>query len=529
MTLVQGLRTDPAGDPRAGDPDRVVIRTVGIDVGSATYHLMISSVRLERRARELSSRFDVVGRDVLWSSPVRLTPYVDGDTIDVAAVEEAVRDGYLLAGVAPGEIDSGAVLLTGTALGRHNARALADRLAGRAGRFVCAAAGHHLEAVLAAHGSGAVELSAGGDGSVVNVDIGGGTTKLALAQGGKVQVTAAVAVGSRLLTWDTGRRLTRVERSVVAVGRQLGIPLGVGSVLTEAAETVVCGVLAAAVVQQLVGPPGPGRSAGDRLLTAPFPAPSGPFAVVLSGGVAEYLDQPPGGRGHGDLGPVLASAVMARLRAAGLADCVRPAAQRIRATVIGASQFSTQVSGSTVRVGDASLLPVHNLPVIRPPLPTGQTLRSDVIAEAFRRAIVARADEIGEGRALALAVGWEGSPEHGRLRALAEGLRDAIRSLDRPPELVVVTVDRDLGASLGRILVEETGADSPTLVCLDNLDLGALDYLDVGRPSLPANVVPVVVKSLLFDADRYSGPLAVDRTPVRGETRGRIDPGGAHA
>jgi ethanolamine utilization protein EutA len=50
------------------------------------------------------------------------------------------------------------------------------------GELVCASAGDHMEAMLAAHGSGAVAASAKGAGKrILNIDIGGATTKFAVA------------------------------------------------------------------------------------------------------------------------------------------------------------------------------------------------------------------------------------------------------------------------------------------------------------------------------------------------------------
>jgi ethanolamine utilization protein EutA len=285
-------RLVPAG---GGDSDRVEITTVGIDVGSATFHLSFSRVLLQRRAQELSTRYEVVARDTLWSSPVAFTPYCGGDdTIDADAVATAVTHSYQRAGVGPSAIDSGAVLLTGTALVRHNARALAERLAVDSGRFVCAAAGPHLEAILAAHGSGAVERSIAGP-AVVAVDVGGGTTKLALAVDGHVRATAALAVGARLVAWDSAGRLTRVEPSVVPAAEQAGVRLTLGGTLAAAPADRLCERMAQAVVEQiLMGGRGRGDAApgADLLLTGPFPAPAPPFAIVVSGGVAEYLDDP---------------------------------------------------------------------------------------------------------------------------------------------------------------------------------------------------------------------------------------------
>jgi ethanolamine utilization protein EutA len=64
---------------------------------------------------------------------------------------------------------------------------------------------------------------------------------------------------------------------------------------------------------------------------------------------------------------------------------------------------------------------------------------------------------------------------------------------------VVVLLDKDVAQTVGRILVTELGVTRP-LVCLDNLALDELDFVDVGRQLLPAGVYPVVVKSLLFAA-----------------------------
>ncbi|HWG64911.1 MAG TPA: ethanolamine ammonia-lyase reactivating factor EutA [Streptosporangiaceae bacterium] len=507
----------------AGDSDRVEITTVGIDVGSATFHLSFSRVRLERRAQELSTRFQIVGHEVLWSSPVAFTPYsAEGDTIDADAVAAAVRLSYTEAGIDPSVIDSGAVLLTGTALARHNARALAQRLAGDSGRFVCAAAGHHLEAILAAHGSGAVERSVAGP-PVVTVDVGGGSTKLALAVAGQVTATAALAVGSRLVAWDPAARLTRIEPSLAGVAEALGVDLALGHPMPSGATDRICEELARAVVRQLLAggqfpgvasatQPGAVASAtqpadvpranqagADLLLTDPFPAPLPPFTIVMSGGVAEYLDEPEIAEGHGDLGPHLARALRDQLAAAHLEPMLRRPGQRIRATVIGAAQFSTQVSGSTIQIGNEDVLPLHDVPVVRPRLDLRAGVDARHVADAIRRAIAERPEALGPSRPVAIGVAWEGPPAHGRLRALADGIHAASRDALAGASPVVVAVDRDLAASLGRILVEEAGMHGHCLLCLDNLDVGDLDHIDIGPLSKPANVVPVVVKSLLFD------------------------------
>jgi len=126
-----------------------VLRTVGIDIGSTTSHAMFARLRLQRLADSLSSRYVVVEREVLHRSPIVLTPYSAGNNIDAAALEAHIAGWYSSAGLAREDVDTGAVILTGAALEQDNARELADLFAGEGGKFVCATAGHALEATLA--------------------------------------------------------------------------------------------------------------------------------------------------------------------------------------------------------------------------------------------------------------------------------------------------------------------------------------------------------------------------------------------
>src|SRR5215467_11532358 len=205
--------------------DNVELTTVGIDIGSSTSHLMFARVHLQRLSAALSSRFVVVDRKILWQSPILLTPYRGDYTIDVDELAGFIGGCYSYAGIERDKVDSGAVILTGEALKRRNARAIADLFSEEAGKFVCASAGHHMECQMAAHGSGAIALSRGHSATLLNVDIGGGTTKLALIENGRILATCAIAVGGRLLVADDERGLTRIEPPAEEVARSLGIAL----------------------------------------------------------------------------------------------------------------------------------------------------------------------------------------------------------------------------------------------------------------------------------------------------------------
>ena len=228
---------DDAVNEVAWATDNVELMTVGIDIGSSTSHLMFSRVHLQRLGSALSSRFVVISRKVLWQSPIMLTPYLPDYTIDTDVLAEFFGGCYNYATIDPDDIDTGAVILTGEAIKRHNARAIADLFSEVSGKFVCASAGHHMECQMAAHGSGAVAMSKARGDTVINIDIGGGTTKLALIEKGEILATIAIAVGGRLIVEEDGKGMTRIEEPALEIARSLDLALELGQPLpTDAGE-----------------------------------------------------------------------------------------------------------------------------------------------------------------------------------------------------------------------------------------------------------------------------------------------------
>ena len=201
--------------------DHVTLVSVGIDIGSSGTQVIFSRINLRRYGEDLTSRYYVVSRETLYQSPVALTPYSSEERIDDAGLGKIIDDAYAGAGLHPDQIDTGAVILTGEALRRENAEGIAKILSEQGGEFVCATAGHHMESMLAAYGSGASRVSHDEDKRILNIDIGGGTTKLALVEKGHVIATAAVHIGGRLqVVDDEGPH--RAARS----GRALPCPAG---------------------------------------------------------------------------------------------------------------------------------------------------------------------------------------------------------------------------------------------------------------------------------------------------------------
>src|SRR5215475_14569766 len=199
------------------DEDQICV--VGVDIGSSTSHLVFSRIVLER----LDSRYVVTERETFYQSDILLTPYASADEIDADALGEFIRKQYESAMVDPDEIDAGALILTGVAVRRSNARRIGELFAAQAGKLVAVSAGDSLETVMAAYGSGAVARSIRDEAAVMNVDVGGGTAKIAVCRNGEVVAITAADVGARLVCLDADRRIVRLEEAGRGFAADLGL------------------------------------------------------------------------------------------------------------------------------------------------------------------------------------------------------------------------------------------------------------------------------------------------------------------
>jgi ethanolamine utilization protein EutA len=481
-------------DPEVEGLEWYKLRSVGIDIGSSTSHLMISCLTMRRRGSEHSTQFAVAEREVLYQSPVLLTPYVTSTRIDASALQEFFERSYGDAGAHPDDIDTGAVVITGEALKRENAREIASLFSQWGGTFVCVSAGPHHEALMAAHGSGAVALSERDRSTVLNVDIGGGTTKVSLIASGAVLHTEAFSVGARLVALGSDDRIVRLEPAARRMLRELGADLKLGDILDQRLQMRLAAMMADLVVGAVSGegalePLRRELSVTSADLTRP------PVRaidqIVISGGVSEYFASRDN-VSYGDLGAVLGSALRARLASSPWADRVVPASQGIRATVLGASQYVVQASGQTSYISDADVLPVRGLRTVK------ATLTAAAEPSAALRDALARHDLAVFSPGLALALSFDGVIGYPVLRRCAEAIVTIAATGDQRAPLFLL-LDVDLAHSLGGILKDELRWPG-TVVALDGIDTGDLDFVDIGRPIGVSGSLPVTVKSLVFPA-----------------------------
>jgi ethanolamine utilization protein EutA len=478
--------------------DHVTLVSVGIDIGSAGTQVIFSRINLRRLGEDLTSRYYVVSRETLHQSPVALTPYQSEERIDDAALGAIIDKAYAAAGLHPDEIDTGAVILTGEALRRENAAAIADVLARQGGEFVCATAGHHMEAMLAAYGSGAARVSSDEGKRILNVDIGGGTTKLAIVENGRVSATAAVHVGGRLQVVDDASRIVRLDPAGQYHAAQAGFIWNKGDGAAPAALDAVAETMADALVNVIAARPLPDAIA--RLYLTERIADLGCIdGMMFSGGVGEYVYGRED-RDFGDMGRRLGRALRRRIDAGALPWPLLPAGECIRATALGASEYSVQLSGNTSYISNpGALLPRRNLQVLQPQFACAEAIDPDALAGTIRGHFTAF--DIVEGATeVALALRWQGAPSHERLFAFAQGIRRALPNTIAQRHPLFIMLDGDVAQTLGAILREELGVESEILV-IDGVILWDFDYIDLGRIRLPSRTVPVTIKSLVFSQD----------------------------
>ena len=435
--------------------------SVGLDVGTTSTQMVVSELEVENRAGSFAvPELEIGSRRILYKSPVHFTPLISGELVDADRLRQLVDAEYAKAGISQSDVDTGAVIITGETSRKENAAAVLEVLSEHAGDFVVATAGPHLESVLAAKGAGAVGFSETTGKTVLHMDIGGGTSNLALIEQGKITATTCLNVGGRLVKIDEQGRLAYVSPVLEGLfDRKVGDYVNREAVLELARLLVQALEMAAGrrertqLLEKLMT-----AEAGSTWVDVPRDA-----VISFSGGVADCIDNQKPWLAYGDMGPELGRAIRESRLCQGE---FMLGAETIRATVIGAGCHSAQLSGSTVYLQNVQL-PMKNLPVVE------------------TAADLAALDGPG-----VLALEGIRSPGYGQVAVMAEELEGAFG--ERP---IYLALREDMAKALGQQLALRLGRDAQIL-CIDRVALKAGDYLDVGVPVGPA--LPVVVKTLIL-------------------------------
>ena len=433
--------------------------SVGLDVGTTSTQLVVSRLTVENRASSFAvPDMDITERTVLYKSPVYFTPLLDESHVDGAAIRAIVEQEYRKAGIRREDVDTGAIIITGETSRKENARAVLDALSDYAGDFVVATAGPDLESVLAAKGAGAVDQSRDTGRTVLHMDIGGGTSNLALIENGRILRTGCLNVGGRLIKFDECGKLTYVSNVLTGIFRRNPGEIATKEELSALAEVLTQGLEMAAGLREPTG-------LMDQLLIEEterrWLPPEGKVVLSFSGGVADCIGQELPWNRFGDLGPILGQTIR-RSRLCGGEFVL--GSETIRATVIGAGSHSTQLSGSTVYCQNVHF-PLKNLPVVE------------------------KKEGFYEG-SVVLSVPGIPSPSYGQVRLLAQEL-----AKDSPAELYIC-LETDMAKALGQALAARLPRET-RILCIDRIRVGEDSFLDIGEPI--GGAFPVVVKTLVLE------------------------------
>jgi ethanolamine utilization protein EutA len=460
------------------------LTSVGIDIGSSTSHLMFSQLLIGYPS-VLQRKPIVLERNVIARSPILLTPFSGDWNIEAEPLKELVNRTFNEAGLTREDIDTGAVIITGEAARRDNAQKIAELFADDTGKFVCATAGPALETIMAAHGSGAVLQSRELGLILLNIDVGGGTTKISLIDNGKIRATTAVNIGARLVAHDTADAIVRLEKAgrrfIDDLGHNLDFGAKISEDLRERMARRMADVLFNAVMK--------GEQPWGDFYVSPgwseLPAIDG---ILFSGGVSEYIYSREA-KVFGDLGPHLGRAIREEVEKRGFN--ILEAGEGIRATVIGASQYTVQLSGETIFIPDSMNLPVRNLRVFVAQIDWEAPI-ADKAQAAVRNLIRARDDEV-RGSAFVLAFATPAFSGYGAVQEMAKGIDRALETLPAEDRPVALVFAQNIGQVIGGMLSAKWN-----MPCIDEVSLSELDFIDVGEVVDGEGFVPVVIKSLAF-------------------------------
>ncbi|MBF0780118.1 MULTISPECIES: ethanolamine ammonia-lyase reactivating factor EutA [unclassified Granulicatella] len=473
------------------------ILSVGIDLGTSTTQLVLSELTIENIASVFTiPRVYITDKKVLYKSDIMFTPIDDNALIEVDKIKQFVTHEYAKAGIDKQNIQMGAVIITGETARKENASHVIEAMSGYAGDFVVATAGPDLESIIAGKGAGAHTYSQEHHTSVANIDIGGGTSNLAVFREGDLIDTACFDIGGRLVKIDPStKKVLYIAPKLQTIIQDKQFSLRVGQIVNrQELDSLIQEMVR--VIENSVGV-GEKSPYYDLLQTNHgLKLDYDIRNVSFSGGVADCINQEFGEGDDlrfGDIGVLLGRAI----RRSKVFDekNVIESVETIRATVVGAGSHTTDVSGSTITYIE-NVLPIKNIPVLKF-APADELHDSEefgkIIEEKIRWFMLEN-----EVQQVALALEGEKSPSFNRVSDLAQAIVNGTKSFVQKNIPILIIVRQDMAKALGQCLFAKLPENYP-FVCIDSVDVQSGDYIDIGRPVIEGSVLPVVVKTLVFN------------------------------
>lgn len=475
---------------------REELLSVGIDIGTSTTQLVFTKLYIENMASSYSvPRIVIVDKEIIYRSEIYFTPLVTPTQIDGVRIRQIIEQEYERAGISKDSIDTGAVIITGETARKENAKEVLEFLSGFAGDFVVATAGPDLESIIAGKGAGAHTYSKEHTTSVVNIDIGGGTSNLALFLRGEVVDTGCLDIGGRLIKIDKDtHEITYLSKKVEQLIGKHNLNIRIGMIATKENLQPIVDLMIKGLKQSI------GLAPIDddyEIMITNKSIEQGHHIenICFSGGVADYIYHERAGKdyfAYGDMGVLLGEAIRnsdlcTKLH---LIDSV----ETIRATVVGAGSHTTEISGSTITY-TSNPFPIKNLPILK--MRVEEEESKTTLADAIKKKLDWFKLE-GNLQRVAIAIEGVPNPSFVQVTEYAQGLVEGMQELISRELPLIIIVEYDMAKALGQAMYHELQYKKD-VICLDSIKLDNGDYIDIGKPVAEGTVLPVVVKTLVFN------------------------------